>query len=70
MFHQRLDGSSGWSGYNQGGRVSFATRQPPRSATQLLNRLTLHWADKPAALTRKIQMQATSALLRWAVAQG
>ena len=49
---------------------AFATRQPPRSATQLLNRLTLHWADKPAALTRKIQMQATSALLRWGVAQG
>jgi integrase len=49
---------------------AFATRQPPRSATQLLDRLTLHWADKPGGRTRQIQMQATSALLRWAVAQG
>jgi integrase len=48
---------------------AFATRQPPRSATQLLDRLTLHWADKPGGRTRQIQMQATSALLRWAVAQ-
>jgi len=24
---------------------AFATRQPPRSDTQLLDRLTLHWAD-------------------------
>ncbi len=49
---------------------AFATRQPPRSAPQLLDRLTLHWADKPGGRTRQIQMQATSALLRWAVAQG
>ena len=49
---------------------AFATRQPPRSAAQLLDRLTLHWADKPGGRTRQIQMQATSALLRWAVAQG
>jgi hypothetical protein len=40
---------------------AFATRQPPRSATQLLDRLTLHWADKPGGRTRQIQMQATSA---------
>jgi len=49
---------------------AFVSRQPPQSATQLLDRLTLHWADKPGGRTRQIQMQATSALLRWAVAQG
>ncbi|MCS5697593.1 hypothetical protein NZK32_00845 [Cyanobium sp. FGCU-52] len=49
---------------------AFDSRQPPQSATQLLDRLTLHWADKPGGRTRQIQMQATSALLRWAVAQG
>lgn len=48
---------------------AFATHQPPRSAAQLLDRLTLHWADKPGGRTRQIQMQATSALLRWAVAR-
>ncbi|NCU91062.1 MAG: hypothetical protein EBV44_03715 [Synechococcaceae bacterium WB7_1B_046] len=49
---------------------AFVSRHPPQSATQLLDRLTLHWADKPGGRTRQIQMQATSALLRWAVAQG
>ena len=48
----------------------ISSRQPPRSADQLLDRLTHHWADKPGGRTRQIQMQATSALLRWAVAQG
>lgn len=49
---------------------AVSSRQPPRSAVQLLDRLTLHWADKPGGRTRQIQMQATSALLRWGVAQG
>lgn len=44
---------------------AFGARQPPRSATQRLDRLTLHWADKPGGRTRQIQMPATSALLRW-----
>ena len=34
---------------------AFATRQPPRSAAQLLDRLTLHWADKPGGRTRQIR---------------
>ena len=49
---------------------AVTSRQPPRTAVQLLDRLTFHWADKPGGRTRQIQMQATSALLRWAVAQG
>ena len=49
---------------------ALTARQPPRNASQLLDRLTLHWADKPGGRTRQIQMQATSALLRWAVTQG
>jgi len=49
---------------------AFVSRHPPQSPTQLLDRLTLHWADKPGGRTRQIQVQATAAMLRWAVAQG
>ena len=44
--------------------------RPSRDARQLLDRLTHHWPDKPGGRTRQIQMQSTSALLRWAVATG
>ena len=43
---------------------------PPRDARQLLDRLTYHWPDKPGGRSRQIQMQSSSALLRWAVAGG
>ena len=42
---------------------------PPQNAKQLLETLARIWADKPGGRTRQIQIQSTSALLRWAVAE-
>lgn len=42
---------------------------PPQNAKQLLETLARIWADKPGGRTRQIQIQSTSALLHWAVAE-
>ncbi len=42
---------------------------PPQNAKQLLATLARIWADKPGGRTRQIQIQSTSALLHWAVAE-
>ena len=48
---------------------AVAAVAPPQSAKQLLETLARIWADKPGGRTRQIQIQSTTALLRWAVAE-
>ena len=48
---------------------AMAAANPPQNAKQLLETLARIWADKPGGRTRQIQIQATSALLRWGVAE-
>jgi integrase len=45
---------------------AMAMPAPPQNAKQLLEGLAKIWADKPGGRTRQIQMQCTTALLRWA----
>jgi hypothetical protein len=45
---------------------AMAMPSPPQNAKQLLEGLAKIWADKPGGRTRQIQMQCTTALLRWA----
>ncbi|MFO8237895.1 MAG: hypothetical protein R6U00_06495, partial [Prochlorococcaceae cyanobacterium] len=49
---------------------ALALPSPPQNAKQLLEGLARLWADKPGGRTRQIQMQITSALLRWAITEG
>jgi integrase len=46
---------------------AMAMPSPPQNAKQLLEGLARIWADKPGGRTRQIQMQCTTALLRWAI---
>jgi integrase len=47
--------------------AAIQKQPPPSQSRQLLEAVTLRWAEQPGARGRQMQVQQTAALLRWAV---
>lgn len=50
--------------------AAFTARIPPTNPLELLESVTLRWADQPGSRGRQMQVQQTAALLRWGVDNG